>query len=484
MSTLRAVPAAAWVCALIAFLNAVAWSIVTPPFQGRDEVDHFAYVAQLAEAGSLPQNGRQEGVYSPEESLVLKGLHYYRVRFAPRRPAISSMAEQRALTQDLRASASLKGSGEAGVATSEPPLYYALETIPYALGRGNILTQLELMRLLGASLGAGTVLLIFLFLREALPRLAWTATVGALCIALQPLFAFVSGSVNPDTLLLTLSTAVFLCLARAFRRKLTRRLALLLGLLIAAGFMTKLNFIGFAFGVFIGLFMLLAREERSRNRETLLSVGLAGGIGIAPVVLYVLWNYLSNRPALGVVSGSVGASATRSPLNELSYIWEMYLPRLPGMAHYFRGIATYKDIWFDRSVGLYGWMDTVFPTWVDNLALIPAGGVVLLCCRELLVRRDALRARLPELAAYAAILLGVLVMLGASSYDGDAVAHGYAFGEPRYLLPMLALLGAVIVLAMRGAGRRWAPVAGAAMVVLFLAHDVFSQLQAIARYYG
>ncbi len=175
---------------------------------------------------------------------------------------------------------------------------------------------------------------------------------------------------------------------------------------------------------------------------------------------------------------------TASLGNELSYIWQLYLPRLPGMTHYFNGLATYKDIWFDRSVGLYGWMDTLFPAWVDNVALVPAAAIALLCGRELVVRRAALRARLPEFGVYATITVAVLVMIGASSYLSDALHGGAAFGEPRYLLPMIPLLGAVIALAVRGAGRRWAAVAGAALVVLFLGHDVFSQLQVIARYYG
>ena len=111
--------------------------------------------------------------------------------------------------------------------------------------------------------------------------------------------------------------------------------------------------------------------------------------------------------------------------------------------------------------------------------------VLALCGRELVLRRRALRERLPEFATYVAIALGVLVMIGASSYLSDALmATKRAFGEPRYLLPMLPLLGAVIALAVRGGGRRWAPVIGAAVVVLFLGHDIFSQLQVIARYYG
>src|SRR5262249_13894834 len=46
---LRGVPRAAWICALIASLNAVCWSLITPPFQLPDEPAHFAYVQRLAE---------------------------------------------------------------------------------------------------------------------------------------------------------------------------------------------------------------------------------------------------------------------------------------------------------------------------------------------------------------------------------------------------------------------------------------------------
>jgi hypothetical protein len=109
---------------------------------------------------------------------------------------------------------------------------------------------------------------------------------------------------------------------------------------------------------------------------------------------------------------------------------------------------------------------------------------VVLCGRELLARRGALGARLPELATYAAITVGVLAMVGASSYVGDVIDHEAPFGEPRYLLPMLPLFGALMALTVRAGGRRWGPVVGAALVVLILGHDLFSQLQVIARYYG
>ena len=70
-----------------------------------------------------------------------------------------------------------------------------------------------------------------------------------------------------------------------------------------------------------------------------------------------------------------------SLFNELSYIWHLYLSRLPGMTHYFDGLSTWREMWFDRSVGFYGWMDTMFPAWVDNVALVLATPVALVCAR-------------------------------------------------------------------------------------------------------
>jgi hypothetical protein len=480
---LARVPAAAWVCALVAFLNGAAWSIITPPFQGRDEPDHFAYVQQLAETGTLPHSA--EGGLSPQEELVLQGVHQYEVKLAPQNPAISTASEQRALARDLASGSSTVGSGDAGVATSEPPLYYALETIPYALGGGNTLAQLELMRLSGALLAAITALLAFFFLRELLPGVPWASTVGAACVAVQPLFGFMSGTVNSDVLLYTICAAIFLCLARAFRRGFTMPSAIALGVLSAVGFLTKLNFAGIAAGALVGLILLTVREVRRTGRRGIRQLGAALGIGASPLLIYAIVKGVSIHSTPGSLSLGAFAYQRASLPGEMSYIWQLYLPPLPGMKHVFPGIFMLRDIWFNRSVGLYGWLDTQFPDWVDNLALVPAGAIALLCARALYLQRGALRARVAELSAYAAIGVGVLVMVGAASYSSSIATEGVkGFGDPRYLLTLLPLLGAVVALAVRGGRRRWAPTIGAAILVAFLAHDLFSQLQVVARYYG
>jgi 4-amino-4-deoxy-L-arabinose transferase-like glycosyltransferase len=285
-------------------------------------------------------------------------------------------------------------------------------------------------------------------------------------------------------MLFAVSAALFWCLARGFARGLTRRLAVATGVVIAVGLLTKLNFAGLVPGAVLGLVVLSRRTARTRAPAAYRSLALALAIGASPVVAYMLINLTTSRPALGFASGVIDfLTSGHHATGEVSYIWQFYLPPLPGMTSWFPGIFTTRQVWFDGMIGLYGWLDTQFPGWVYDIALIPAGLIAMLCIRALVDARVALRKRVAEPVVYAVIGIGVLTLVGASSYAAQLQNHG-PYNEPRYLLPMLALLGAVLALAARGAGRRWGPVVGTLIVVLLISHDAFSQLQTIARYYG
>jgi len=482
---LATVPRTAWVCALLAVLNAVCWSLITPPFLALDEPDHFAYVQLLAETGRLPSSSEVE--YSQAEQVALADLHHGQVRFRPAGRPIFFLAQQEKLEHDLAQPLSMVGPGSVGVAASEPPLYYALATIPYAIGSsGSILDQLELIRLLSAVLAGVTALFVFLFLREALPRVKWAWTVGGLAVALGPLLAFSSSTVNPDALLIAISASIFYCLARAFRHGLTWRSAIVLGTLVAAGLLTKLNFAGMAPGVAIGLILLTRREaKRSGPSAYYRMLAPALAIALSPGVIYGMVNILSKHHTFGLVSGGATAltAASHSISGALSYIWQFYLPRLPWMHNDFDGVFTTRQIWFRNVIGLYGWGDTAFPNWVYDFALIPFLAIVASCARALVLGRAALRVRIPELLTYALMSLGLLTLVGASGYLSFP-ATAAEFTDARYLLPLVVLWAAILALAARGAGRRWGPAVGALIVLLIIGHDIFSQLQVVARYYG
>lgn len=480
-ASLQRIPKAAWLCATVALINAVCWSILTPPFQATDEPSHFAYTQQLAENTKLPTSS--ESTFSPEEEVVLRDIRQYEVRQSPETHTISTTAEQQRLQDDMNQRLSRHGEGGVGGAYADPPLYYLLETIPYGLtSSGTLLDQLEAMRLLSALMAAITALFVFLFLRETLPGVRWAWTVGALSVALAPLLGFISGAVNPDSMLTAVSAMSFYCLARAFKRGLTRTLAITIGALIAVGFLTKVNFIGLVPGIILGMVVLTIRASRSAGRTAYGSLGLALAVALAPVWAYVLVNLLSGHAALGVVSHVLELKGAQGSIfSKISYVWQLYLPHLPGMTNYFPGLSTTRGLWFNRGVGFYGWLDTSFPDWVNNLALVPTGILALLGLRAVAVDRAALRPRIAEIAVYVVMGLGLLTLIGLSSYIDSSEG---LFADPRYLLPLIPLLGLALALAARGAGRRWGPAVGALIIVLFLAHNIFSQMLVAGRYYS
>jgi 4-amino-4-deoxy-L-arabinose transferase-like glycosyltransferase len=467
----------------VAVLNCACWSFLIPPLQGPDEQAHFAYVQQLVENGKMP-NGSSEENFSPEELAAMNDLGFGEVILNAGSPSIPNRAGREKLLHDLsQPGLSRKGDGSVGVAASEPPLYYALQTVPYELGSGSsLITRLELMRLLSALLCGLTVLLVFLFIREALPAVPWAWTVGALSAALSPLLGFVGGSLDPDALLFAVCAALFYCFARAFRRGFDRRMAGALGGVVALGFLTKVNFLALVAGIAVGLILLTIREARVSRREAYRTLALAAGIAISPGVLYFLVNLAGHKELLGIVSGSIKTTERHNIPNELAYIWQFYLPRLPGMPHDFPGIFPPWHVWFKGAVARYNWLETSFPGWVYKVALIPTAAIAGLSARELYLKRQLLRQRIWEFAVYLTMLVGLMGLLAAASFDSfPTLALGDS--EPRYFLPMLALGGALLALAARGAGKRSGPVAGAAIVMLFLGHDVLSQLLEISRYY-
>jgi hypothetical protein len=477
---LRRAPRAAWMCALVACVNAACWSLITPPFQVPDEESHFAYTQHLVEDRQLPVS--LESTFSAEEQAVLVDLDHQEVRGSPETHTISSTEQQHVLQEALDQHLSRRGRGVGG-AGNDPPLYYLLQAVPYGLAApGTLLDQLELMRLFSALMAGLTALFAFLFVRETLPALRWSWTVGGLSVAVTPVLGFMSGADNPDSMLFAVSAASFYCLARAFRRGPTRALGVAIGALMAVGLLTNLNFLGLAPGIALGSIVLTARSARTSGRRPALAfLALALAIGASPVYVYALVNLLSHHPGLGVVSSELHAGGG-ALLAKLDYIWQLYLPRLPGTSDYFPGLFTTR-LWFDRSVGLYGWLDTTFPPWVDTLALVPATLILALCARALTRARAELRRHLGELTVYTVMSVGLMGLIGAGSFVSMS-REGLSFVEPRYLAPLLALLAVALSLAARGAGRRWGPVVGALIVVLFLAHDIFSQLLVIGRYYG
>jgi 4-amino-4-deoxy-L-arabinose transferase-like glycosyltransferase len=482
---LARVPRSAVVCALVATLNATAWAILMPAFQVPDEQSHYAYAEYLVQHGRPPA-ARADDTLSTSESTALRALKFEQMSFAREDETIWTAAEQRRMDALLAQGGNrADGNGSANEVGTEPPLFYALQAVPYAIADGgSVLDRLQLMRLLSALLAGVTVLFVFLFVREALPAIPETWTVGALGVAFAPMFAFMSGGVNSDALLYAASAALFYTLARGFRRGLDGRQAVAIGAATGVALMAKFNAIGLLPGVAVALLTMSLRRERALRLRTLALPALALGVAIAPMLLEMLLNAtLWDRPVVGATASNYDASAVHPSLGAtLSYAWQFYVAPLPGVTHYFQGLSL-RDLWVDGFVGSFGWLEGTFRPVVYDLALVPIAAIALLAGRTLVVQGRRVRPRLGELLSYTVLALVFMLFIAAASYIAY-LRYGGGLGQIRYLFPLLPLYGVLLALAARGAGRRWTPVIGTSIVALAITHDLFSQLMVLARYYA
>jgi 4-amino-4-deoxy-L-arabinose transferase-like glycosyltransferase len=504
---LGSVPRAAWLCALIAFLNATAWALTTPAMLVPDEPAHVYYVQQLAETGQVPKAEGSDAI-SPQNEAIRVYSHLDDIVFGPTGRPAWTPEEAQAMEQLVHGSSPKGGGGSAGVGLY-PPLYYATLVVPYAVTNavgGSLIEGQFAMRIVSALYAAGAVLFVFLFLRELIPRAPWAWRVGALACALQPLFGFISGGVSPDSLLTLFCAAVFYLLARAFRRGLTPRLGALLGLTLALATLAKLAALGLLPGAVVAGALLVWRAGPDRRRAALAGVGTAVLAFAAPIVIYlVVSDVVWHRPLLwgggasggGAVGGGGGgaggggaasafgsASARWSSLSGyLSYTWQLVFPRLGFMHDWLPGFLP-NEVWFRGWIGRFGWGGLVFDDSVYTAALVVFGGVVALIVASLVRLRRSVARRVPEFVAYFAMVASLICFYGYVGYHYFLDTSGAHFEQARYLFPLLALYGATPAVAVAGLGRRWGVAIGATLVVLAFAHDVAALVLNVGHYYA
>jgi hypothetical protein len=497
MDALKSIPRAGWVCALVALLVTVAWSLIIPLFQVPDEPAHLAYAQYLAETGKPPSGSDARQPLSQQERLLLDAVHWKAVTHRLQNQPPAGFGTQQRLEWLAEHPGEPLGGGGYTSATNNPPLYYAAEAAVYHLTPSSSLAnRIHVMRLLSALLAAMTVLFIFLFLRDLMPGTPWAWTVGALVVAFQPMFGFISGGVSSDNLLYTATAGLFWTLASSFRRGLTVPGGVLIGVFAAVGTLAKINMIGLLPGAAIGLALLVRSSQPAARRESMRGAIYAAGIVAGAALIYVTLNQvawdrgvflgsgvghpLTSGPARG--TGNLIEAPAHSVVGAFNYAWQFYLPRLPFMPDLFLNYPLNR-VWLDGFVGNFGWLDYQLPGYVYEVAKVIAVVVVILAARMLFMHRALLRDRAAELITYVAMTVGLLILVNGNGFAVRADG-GSGFEQARYLFPLLALYAAIVALAARGVGRRWGPAIGVLFVALAIAHTALAVLVTLTRYYG
>ncbi len=338
-------------------LLAVLYSVVCPLFESSDEMWHMALVVHLARGGDLPVQvagqetpWRQEGSQPPLYYLALAALSRawalplddYEAVYVPNVhvvPGDPSVVSNRNLALH----------GESG-------------SFPW---QGARLT-LHLWRGVSLLLGLSTVLAVIGAVRIFFPdRPCWAVGAG-LFVALNPMFLFVSASVNNDVLVNAATAVGLAVLGWGWRRGFSWPWALALGGVLGVAVLSKLS--GLALGILtagaLAWLFLKTRDWR----------WLAGGMVILVAALLVCgWWFWRNWRLYG---DWLGLEAMLSVAGARTAAWATLLSEWQGFRYSFWGV--------------FGGMNVVMPAAVyaalDALTVLSALGLLWAGLRGLLRR--------------------------------------------------------------------------------------------------
>jgi 4-amino-4-deoxy-L-arabinose transferase-like glycosyltransferase len=467
---------------VVALMETLAWSVVTAPLQGPDEAAHYSYAQYLAETGHRPLFGGGSATISSDTGTAFAAFNLYglvgRGDARPYWSKSSSDGWKRAQSSLKRAQRD-NGSGPNAVAKN-PPLYYAYEGIPYRLARGSgFLDRLFAMRLANGLLFVLTVLFTWLAAAE-LFRSVLARTVAAAVVALQPMLAFMSGVVNPDTMLATIWAAFVLVALRLLLRGVTTARVLGVLALAAASVLTHGRGLPLVPVAVLALGLAWWRHRPRIGRRLV----WAGGAATVVVGAVVALKLVSNGN--GAYGGEINLGHNFSLAQFLGFVWQFYLPKLSFMDVRIGPPYGYRQLFIERYLaGEFGSLEVLFSTSVYRLVQLGAGLGLAGLAAALVARRRQLRPRWDVMVLLTAVVVVCVGFLHLASYRALV---GGAAGDPlivgRYLLPLTCILGLAVAFVVSSVRLRWQPYLAALIVGL----GVLLQLGALgltfARFYA
>jgi hypothetical protein len=487
ISRLRRVPRPLALLLVVGALQAAAWDVALTPFQGPDEAGHFAYIQHLAETGHLPSATTGGTPNSSEEQSALNTLNLQSlIGDLGGRPAWTSAdlsLWQRTL-DSLPAGSRTNGDGPNPLAKN-PPLYYALMSVPYRLFLWlPLLKRLFVMRLFNALCFLATILFTWLLAGEVF-TVRWKQTLAAAVVALQPQLAFMSAVINADNLLIALVTAFMYAAVRLVKRGPSTAMVLSASGLAAAAVLTHgrgLVTLPVLAVALLATWLIHRPAPRDALRRGALAAGTVGGAFLA----YLLFGRAGGSSSLyGGQVGQLSGSSSFNVKQFLSSIYQFYFPRLTTLQARIGPEYGYRQVFIDTFYGTFGSLEVnLRPRVYDALQVFSAVGLVGLYTALVARRRVLLRA-LPVVGVLLALLVTNLAFLHFVSYQallGNGGSDPLIVG--RYLLPMVCLFGLAIAFTVGSLPRRAGPILGAVVIAAGVLLSLTGIGMTVGRFYA
>jgi 4-amino-4-deoxy-L-arabinose transferase-like glycosyltransferase len=264
------------VTALFAILGTI-YSLNTPLFEASDEISHYPVVEHIATEWSLPV--QEVGVDTLWEQEGSQPPLYYMMS-----AALTFWID----TSDLTTIRWRNPHAKLGIPLDPDNrnmvLHTEAEHFPW---KGTVLA-VRLIRFFSVLLGTGTVAFTYFIAKEVWPDHRWFPTLAAAIAAFNPMFLFITGSVNNDNLTVLLASWVIWLCIRILKHGLSRPGAEILAVVASLATIAKIS--GLTLMPLIGVIFLIHAIKTGEWRRTIYA-GLT--LTIAWLILGSWW-YVRN----------------------------------------------------------------------------------------------------------------------------------------------------------------------------------------------
>lgn len=281
----------------------------TPIFEASDELWHFGMVEYIREEGALPAfdiGDHPETLYERNRDTIYRqeGSQpplYYALMAAITSPIDISDAEQHRLENPhVRA-------GEPGSFGNKNLVLHSVEPVPL---QGTPLA-VYVIRTLGLAMGMVTIWAVYHCGKLISPHRPVVGYLAAAFTAFNPMFIFISASVNNDTLVIMLNSLVIWLGLQMMREGFEWKRSLAIAGLLAAATLTKLSALVLVPVLALGAIWIAVR--RSKDWKGLLLLGTAMFIAWAVIAG---WWYLRNVELYGELFGTQTMAAVAGMRDE------------------------------------------------------------------------------------------------------------------------------------------------------------------------
>ncbi len=409
------IPLIGLLSAFIILAAIYAWA--TPPLEASDELWHFGMVMQLAQTGDLPvQDANVETIWQQEGS---QPPLYYAV--------IAVVIRLTGIPADFDAAIQPNPHAQAGQPANVGNKNLVLHPTPPETTRAVLLGRMT-------SILFSTITLIAVYLTTRVLAPHRIALLAAALTAFNPMFIFISASVNNDNLVTALNSLVIWQMFVFMRDGFSTRRSLLIAILVACASLTKLS--GLVIVPVIALAALLTAYRR-RDTKGIFILGaamLVAWLGIAG------WWFLRNVQLYGELFGTRTMAAVAGE-------------RLGGF-----DLATLLSEFEGFRIAFWGWFGAVniiispiFYVTMDVVTLIAVIGALVYWQQQ-----PTQRVRLSLLLLTVMLAAGAVIAWTAQTYASQG----------RLLFPYLAAISPLLALGLSALLRRAALAVPTVMLVV------------------